>query len=133
MEVEATHPGLVGVGAYLRTLRGTTSRAKIAAQLNTHESQLVRIEAGVQDTRGSQLIELVSVLKGKIDDVARLLLNKATAEEGEQLARCRLAEVEPPPHVKALRERLLSLPHEDLELMGQIAERMQRERQSRSG
>lgn len=77
------------VGVYLRTLREAhqLSRAAVAAQIGTHESQLVRIEAGGQDTRGSLLLAFISVVKGRADDVQQLILDKfATAEDGRQLA-----------------------------------------------
>lgn len=52
------------VGAYLRTLREARklSRASVAAQIGTHESQLVRIEAGDQDTRGSLLLAFINAV-----------------------------------------------------------------------
>lgn len=85
--------GTTAVGAYLRTLRETQqiSRAALAAQVGTHESQLVRIEAGDQDTRGSFLLRLISRLKGTADDIAALIEKNATEEEGKSLAQQRLA------------------------------------------
>lgn len=82
----------VAVGAYLRTLREAQhlSRAALAAQVDTHESQLVRIEAGDQDPRGSFLLRLVSKLRGTAEDVARLLEASATEDQGRILAHQRL-------------------------------------------
>lgn len=77
------------VGAYLRTLREAhkLSRAAVAAQIGTHESQLVRIEAGEQDTRGSLLLAFIGVVRGRAGDVQRLILNhEATADDGRRLA-----------------------------------------------
>lgn len=76
-------------GMYLRTLREARhlSRATVAAQIGTHESQLVRIEAGDQDTRGSLLLAFVNAVQGRADDVQRLMLDKnATAADGRQAA-----------------------------------------------
>lgn len=77
------------VGIYLRTLREAhqLSRAAVAAQIGTHESQLVRIEAGEQDSRGSLLLAFVAAVKGRAEDIQKLLLDKdVTVEDGRRLA-----------------------------------------------
>ena len=82
------------VGAYLRTLREAQhlSRAAVAAQIETHESQLVRIEAGDQDSRGSLLLALVAAVQGRVADVQRLILDKsATESDGRAAAEAWLA------------------------------------------
>lgn len=92
------------VGAYLRTLREARklSRAAVAAQIGTHESQLVRIEAGDQDTRGSLLLAFINVVRGRAEDVQRLILNQnATVEDGRRMADAALTQSE--------QDRLLSL------------------------
>lgn len=90
--IARTDMSTVAVGAYLRTLREAQhlSRAALAAQVDTHESQLVRIEAGDQDPRGSFLLRLVSKLRGTAEDVARLLEASATEDQGRVLAHQRL-------------------------------------------
>lgn len=81
------------IGAYLRTLREAQhlSRAALAAALDTHESQLVRIEAGEQDPRGTFLLRLLSRLRGKADDIIQLLDQGGDEAMGRQLAHRRLA------------------------------------------
>ena len=77
------------VGTYLRTLREAhrLSRAAVASQIGTHESQLVRIEAGEQDSRGSLLLAFVAIVQGRANDIQRLILDQqATAEDGRRLA-----------------------------------------------
>lgn len=75
-------------GAYIRFIREHRgfSRAELAAMVDTHESQLVRIEAGKQDTAGSTLIAIVRAIRGDIRDVADLMLSSASADEGLERA-----------------------------------------------
>lgn len=80
---------MLAVGTYLRTLREAQdmSRARLAAQVGTHESQIVRIEAGDQDSRGSLLLRIVAAVHGSADDVQRLAMDDtATADTGRELA-----------------------------------------------
>jgi transcriptional regulator with XRE-family HTH domain len=89
--------GMEAAGMYLRTLREARhmSRAAVAAQIGTHESQLVRIEAGDQDTRGSLLLAFVNAVQGRADDIQRLMLDKsATAADGRQAANTILTQKE---------------------------------------
>lgn len=80
---------MLAVGMYLRTLREGQhlSRAAIATLVGTHESQIVRIEAGDQDTRGSQLMKIVAAVKGSLDHVMQLMLDdQADEHAGRDLA-----------------------------------------------
>lgn len=123
------------VGAYLGTLREgrKISRQALAASVGTSVSQLFRIEEEGQETRGSLLIAIVAALRGKLDDVMTLMLDKnATAEDGARAAHKALSEPDEPAQRIILRQRLLSLPPDDLDLIGEIAERLLQSRQSQS-
>ncbi len=66
--------GLEAAGTYLRTLRerqGLT-RLQVAEASGTSESQLVRIEGGKQDPRGSLWFAIAGVLKGSTEQLSRL-------------------------------------------------------------
>ena len=80
---------MVAAGAYLwklRDLRGFT-RDEVAHITGTNAVQVMRIEKGEIDTRGSLLMSLVKAVKGSADQVMLLLLNeRATVEEGRRLA-----------------------------------------------
>lgn len=83
---------MLAVGTYIRALRDAQqlSRAEIAHRVGTHESQIVRIEAGEQDTRGSQLIALVQAVGGDFGEVAELMLaESASVEDARTLAQRR--------------------------------------------
>lgn len=80
---------MIAAGAYLRTLREQLGlpREKVAALAGTNGSQLVRIESGEQETRGSLLAALIRAVKGNADQVMDLILDEsATAEDGQRLA-----------------------------------------------
>jgi transcriptional regulator with XRE-family HTH domain len=80
---------MVAAGAYIRTLREKRkfTREAVAKLADTSVSQLVRIEAGEQDTRSSLLIRIVTVLQGKVEHIAELLAaDSATADDGRALA-----------------------------------------------
>lgn len=134
MTTKAEKMGMPAVGAYLRTLRDAQvpklSRAKLAAKLDTHESQLVRIEKGAQDSAGSLIYTLVPLLGGTHEDVERLLDKTATPADGVQAARKRLATPPVSAHIAAVRQKILSLPPDDLEVIGELAERLLREKQA---
>lgn len=50
-------------------------------------AQIVRIEAGDQDSRGSLLLRIVAAVRGSADDVQRLALDDAAdADAGRELA-----------------------------------------------
>ncbi len=112
---------MLAVGAYLQTLRKAHgfSRAEVAHQVGTHESQIVRIESGEQDSRGSLLFALIRALKGSPEDVDFLILDKrATKENAESLAKQRLS-------VQAQEDALIEAADTDekrAELLRRIAE-----------
>jgi len=80
---------MVAAGAYLRTLREARglTRDEVAYQIGTNGVQVMRIEKGEVDTRGSLLMALARRVQANVDQLSRLLLDdKATAEDGQQLA-----------------------------------------------
>lgn len=87
------------VGAYLRTLRESLklTQVALAEDVETNESQIIRLEQGRVDTRGSLLMAVTQVLGGRPDDIQRLILNpQATARDGIALANMRLWQTEEP-------------------------------------
>lgn len=81
--------GMLAAGAYLRLLRegrGLT-RASLARQLSTDDTQVERIEKGRIDTRSSLLFAFIREVRGSADQVMLLLLDDAAGEEqGRALA-----------------------------------------------
>lgn len=81
------------VGTYLRTLREARrlTREALADMVGTSVSQLVRIEAGEQDTRGSLLARIIAAVRGSAADVQSLLINPDASEsDGQRLAQATL-------------------------------------------
>jgi transcriptional regulator with XRE-family HTH domain len=77
------------VGTYLRTLREAKnlSRGDLAKQVDSNEMQILRIEKGEGDTRGSMLMKLVRLVGGNAEHIADLWSsNSATSDDGKQLA-----------------------------------------------
>lgn len=77
-------------GAYIRTLREMHSltREAVAEKVGTSVSQLVRIEAGIQEPRPSLLFRIVVAVQGDPRHVGALLASdNATADDGHNLAR----------------------------------------------
>lgn len=71
-------------GAYIRTIREhlNMSRASLAHAVETHESQIVRIEKGQQDARGSLLLAIVHHIGGNTDVLYRLMQPDKTRDDG---------------------------------------------------
>lgn len=87
--------GTQAVGAYLQTYRDARgySRVRLAALVGTSEAQIVRIEQGEQDTRGSLLLAIVRALGASADVVTDLILSEGdSAEIGRATAQRWLAE-----------------------------------------
>lgn len=59
---------MLAVGVYLQTLRKAHgfSRAEVAHQVGTHESQIVRIEAGRHAPRTTDLDNILDYLANRI-------------------------------------------------------------------
>jgi predicted transcriptional regulator len=76
------------VGEYLRTLRRYKglSITKLAAELDTVEAQIRKIENGQIDTRFSMVAGLCRILGGDITDLAYLALSKATRDQARDRA-----------------------------------------------
>lgn len=76
-------------GAYIRTLRDLAglSRTALARKARTHESQLVRIEKGDQDSGFSLVVRVVRALGGSVEVVADLIDSGVSVEEGKEAAR----------------------------------------------
>jgi transcriptional regulator with XRE-family HTH domain len=77
------------VGTYLRTLREAKnlSRGDLAKQVDSNEMQILRIEKGEGDTRGSMLMKLVRLVGGNAEHIADLWSsNNATSDDGKRLA-----------------------------------------------
>jgi transcriptional regulator with XRE-family HTH domain len=72
---------LIATGAYLKRLReeAKLSRLALSKQVNTSDSQIIRIEQG-QETRGSLLAMLVKTLNASPDDIIELLVSEKYAE-----------------------------------------------------
>jgi transcriptional regulator with XRE-family HTH domain len=86
--------GGVAVGAYLRFLREAQglSATEVAERAGTNQSQIWRIDNWKSDTRGTLLFAYIRAVNGDANDIARLINNpKATIEDGETLAKLRLA------------------------------------------
>lgn len=66
------------VGQYLKQRREEKgfSRDQIAEMIGTSNAQILRIERGGIDTRGSLLLRFVRAIEGSADDVIRLLLGE---------------------------------------------------------
>lgn len=76
-------------GAYLRTLREgrKLSRTEVAARIGTNEAQIVRIEAGEIDTRGSLLIGFLETVSGSYEHLQWLIRSPgARAAQGSRFA-----------------------------------------------
>ena len=79
----------IAVGAYLRRLRENLDLTQIdlALEVHTNESQIIRLEQGRVDTRGSLLMAITRVVQGSADDIFRLSTDQgATAHDGRDLA-----------------------------------------------
>ena len=79
---------LVAVGAYLKTLRDARglTLADVASLSQTSETQVIRIESGKIDTRGSLLMRIIHAVEGSADDILRLsLVTEATDGDGLEL------------------------------------------------
>ena len=69
------------LGAYFATLRGSKSRAKLAAELGISEMSILRIEDRGQEPKAEVLVALVKALRANWDHVAYLLDPNRNAEE----------------------------------------------------
>lgn len=79
----------VAVGAYFLRLReeARLSRLALARQIGTGDAQLLRIENGEQETRGSLIAALTHALDASPQDVLELyLLPNDTLEDGRKRA-----------------------------------------------
>lgn len=74
------------LGTYFATLRGSKSRAKLAAEAGISEMSILRIEVQNQEPKAEALVALVGALKARWEDVEYLLKHAKSAEEGRQLA-----------------------------------------------
>ena len=86
---------MIATGAYIWQLRETAglTRDEVAYISGTNNVQVMRIEKGQIDTRGSLLLAIVKNLNGSAEHIAQLLLDKnATAEQGRTLAQEWLAD-----------------------------------------
>lgn len=87
---------LKAAGAYLWALREEQelSRADVAVQVGTSDVQLMRIEKGEIDTRGSMLMSLLRVLRGNANQVETLILDQeATEQQARDMASSWLKEL----------------------------------------
>jgi transcriptional regulator with XRE-family HTH domain len=103
---------LAAAGAYLQLLRERRglSRADVASAAGTNEAQVIRIEKGEIDTRGSLLLRMVQAVRGRAEDVLKLVTDaSATAEDGRRAAENALRPMEPSAEEKELLERLQHL------------------------
>lgn len=74
------------LGTYFATLRGTKSRAKLAAELGISEMSIMRIEERGQEPKAEALVALVRGLKARWQDVEYLLRESTDVDEGRRLA-----------------------------------------------
>lgn len=114
---------LEAAGAYLQTLREFhgLSRADIASAAGTNEAQVIRIEKGEIDTRGSLLLRFLQSVQGSAEELLRLITSaNATAEEGRRAAR----QAEPLPLKPKLEAMLRGLPDDDLDAVAAIVARL---------
>ena len=81
------------LGAYFEELRGSRSRAALAADIGVSEMSILRIEEKGQEPKAEMLNALVRALHARWEDVEALLSNpRATAGEGRELAQQRIEE-----------------------------------------
>ncbi len=88
------HDGGVAVGAYLRYLREAQHLAttEVAEMIGTNQAQVWRIDNWKHDARTTLVFAYIKAVNGDANDVALLIANpKATASDGETLAKLRLA------------------------------------------
>jgi transcriptional regulator with XRE-family HTH domain len=78
--------GMDALGTYFATLRGSKSRAKLAAEAGISEMSILRIEVQNQEPKAEALVALVGALKARWEDVEYLLKHAKSADEGRQLA-----------------------------------------------
>ncbi len=114
------------VGVYLQTLRDQLhlTRAKMAEEIGTTQNSIWRIESGRQEPGAWLLARIVQRVHGSLEDVLRLAVDAtATIEDGR-----RAAEVAARPRF-ALTERqrtaIAALTSEELDLLVDLAERLQ--------
>lgn len=80
---------MIAAGAYLWELRDAKrlSREELAAEIGTNDVQIMRIEKGEIDTRGSLLLRFIHKVNGDFEEVVRLMDDPtATEEEGRRRA-----------------------------------------------
>jgi hypothetical protein len=78
------------VGAYLRTLRedAELTTTEVAARIQTHPTQIWRIETWQSDISSSLLLAYVRAIGGNVLDIEHLMNNPdANVHDGENLAR----------------------------------------------
>jgi transcriptional regulator with XRE-family HTH domain len=130
-----TDMSLVAVGAYLKTLREARglTLADVASRSSTSETQVIRVESGKIDTRGSLLMHLVHAVEGDPADVFRLSLMRepsddpddaesaaAHAKTGQDAARALLAR----PEQGEITAPFARLPAEQQRLLADVAQAM---------
>lgn len=87
-----TRVNTVALGAYLTALRklNRLSRAKVAELVGTVDPQILRIEKGDQETRGSLLFKILRAVNGDNEDAEQIFTRTdMTVEEAQALARAR--------------------------------------------
>lgn len=103
---------LTAAGAYLQLMRERRglSRADVASAAGTNEAQVIRIEKGEIDTRGSLLLRMVQAVRGRAEDVLKLVTDVgATAEDGRRIAEEALRPSDPTAEEQELLARLKHL------------------------
>ena len=82
------------LAAYLRTLSKHYGggRTRLSQQVRIEIDQLRQIETGEDEPKVEQLIKLINVLNGDLEDVQQLVLHQASPEEGERVAQQRIAQ-----------------------------------------
>lgn len=84
---------MLALGAYFAALRGTKSRAALAADIGVSEMSILRIEEKGQEPKAETLNALVRALQARWEDVEALLSDpQAMADRGKELARQRMEE-----------------------------------------
>jgi transcriptional regulator with XRE-family HTH domain len=103
---------MIAAGAYLKTLRKAQglSQESLAALIGVAGNTIYRIEAGRQEPLTPQIVNLLAVLKGHAEDMAKLINDAAaTEDDGQREAERRIllfAAQAPVSERKAIADRL---------------------------
>lgn len=106
---------MIATGAYLRALREAQglSQARVAELVRVTVNTIWRIEAGQQEPKTTLIVNLLAVLKGRAEDLAKLIndasADDAAAQRAAQASLRLTAEQATPEERRAVAERLRAM------------------------